>query len=203
MKGCQRPSLPCSTGSSLSRWDCLAPAPLRQAPASSYRRRSAGSASPAPRHRRWPDRSGRCRPSPCCRCRRRRRRSCQCRPAGPCSSRCTSRSRQRRVCHRCRCRRSHKLTVGSSVSVTVTPVSVCVAGVRNRDRVGDHVPGRIRHERAVPARASLTMVSAGVCATGTETSAVSGPVWSLSAVAVLSMSPSPPPFVSMSLCWTV
>ena len=37
------------------------------------------------------------------------------------------------------------------------------------------------------------MFSAGVCATGTVASSVSGPVWSLSAVAMLTR-PSPPPF---------
>src|SRR6185312_11853415 len=43
----------------------------------------------------------------------------------------------------------------------------------------------------------------GVCVTGTEASSLAGSVWSLSAVAVLSMSPSPPPSLSISACVTV
>ena len=47
------------------------------------------------------------------------------------------------------------------------------------------------------------MFSAAACATGTVASSVSGPVSSLSAVAMLSMSPSPPPLLSISACVTV
>ena len=59
-----------------------------------------------------------------------------------------------------------------------------VAGVGHRDRVADHLAAA----SAVPpgTLASLAMFSAGFCATGTEASSVSGPVWSLSAVAVFS-----------------
>jgi len=46
--------------------------------------------------------------------------------------------------------------------------------------------------------ASLVMDMPGVRVMSTVSSASTGSVWVLSAVAVLSMSPSPPPLVSMS-----
>ena len=49
----------------------------------------------------------------------------------------------------------------------------------------------------------FTIARLASCASGTDSESVTGPVWSLSAVAVLSMSPSPPPLLSMSACVTV
>ena len=48
----------------------------------------------------------------------------------------------------------------------------------------------------------FSIASAGLWPSGTAAESLTGPVWSLSAVAVLSMSPSPPPLSSMSACVT-